>query len=99
MAEALRGLLSQIAEMKAMPDADIEYLGSLENQVLGFLRAPIEAQKAQMAMGNAAMSGGMGGGAAGLLGLAPRGMGGQMAAPNVGGMGDELRRLISQPQI
>lgn len=55
--EALRGLLGQIADMKAMPDADINFLTNFETMLLGYLRAPFEQQQQQVS----AMPGGPGG--------------------------------------
>lgn len=103
--EALRGLLGNIADMKVMPDADISYLTNLETMILGYLRAPFEAQQQAnqtsptVPPGVAAQAGGI----AALGGAAPV-MGGGMAgpAPRVPGIlnhapmppVDELRRLL-----
>lgn len=51
MVEGLRGFLSQIAELKAAPDADIAYLTNIETQVLKYLRAPFEKQQAEQQLG------------------------------------------------
>lgn len=40
--EALRGLLSTISEIKTFPDADIEWLLTLETQILQKIREPID---------------------------------------------------------
>jgi hypothetical protein len=81
--EALRGVLSTISEMKAMPDADIPYLTNLETMVLGYLRAPFEAQ--QQAQQMSAGQGAPGAPPMGMPGMPPgipgALLGGAMGAP------------------
>lgn len=97
-------MLADLAYMKTMPDADMDYLNAIEQSVLAKLRAPISealatAQKAGAilpenlrAQAMQAQGGGMG----------P--MGGNLASPPVGVRGlsnfpsvppvDELRRML-----
>lgn len=81
MNEGLRAFLSQIAELKSAPDADIAYLTNLETQVLKYLRAPFEKQQAEQQLGGQGgqappgpteqllLGNAAGGGGAGLAGL------------------------------
>lgn len=89
-AEALQGLLGQIADMKVMPDADMPYLTNLETMVLGYLRAPFEAQQASQQV-SAAGAQGMGASPLGQPGPpgmgAPAGLPPQLAAALGGGGG------------
>lgn len=96
--ETLQKLLSQIAEMKATPDADLPFLIGLETFVLKKLREPYERQQ-QAAFGGGqgqTIPGGNGMGVAPGPGGGARGMfgGGATALPPV----DELRRTLEAPQ-
>ncbi len=104
MVEGLRGFLSQIAELKAAPDADIAYLTNIETQVLKYLRAPFEKQQAEQQLGAGqqapgptesllfpqAGGGGGGGPGGGLAGLLA-GMG--------GGGGQRVPGVMQAPQM
>lgn len=106
-AEALRSVLGQIADMKVMPDADIPFLTNMETMLLGYLRAPFEAQQAGQSMSAPGAAAGIGAAqalppmqtpAAG--GLVPALAAGQrvpgvMNAPSMPPV-DELRRLLGK---
>ena len=106
MQEGLNGLLSQISEMKTMPDADLNFLIQLETTILQKIREPYDQMSGQMSAPTpggqpmppppGAMPGGMPGGAAGGFpmgqGGGARGMRTEPAAPNP----DELRRMLGQ---
>lgn len=85
-AEALRGVLGNIADMKTMPDADIGYLTNLETMILGYLRAPFEASQQANGMSPAGnpSNPAMGGMPGAMPGIAPPGMG--PSGPMMGGM-------------
>jgi hypothetical protein len=56
MAESLQKMLGDVADMKVLPDADLEFLIQLETVILQKLRAPIDDimgqnQQAQPQMG------------------------------------------------
>lgn len=102
MAEGLKKLLSAIAQLKILPDADLQFLTGLEGGIVDYIRAQA-ASTAGAATGTGPQSsisdvmppsGGMGGG--GMGGGMPGGMGGGgmmglAAQPNP----DELRRLMN----
>lgn len=95
-AEALKKMLSGITEMKTMPDADLPFLTNVETVILGYLRAPFEAQQqqvsAQPGMGAPAGVGpAMGGPPPGMAGGRVPGILNHAPQPPV----DELRRLLS----
>lgn len=89
--EALQGLLGDIARMKAMPDADLDFCVQLETAVLGKIREPTDmlaqaqAQKAGLPMPGGGASAGPPAGP-GLEGIPPE-MAAAMAGPG-GGMGE-----------
>ena len=101
MSEGLTQLLSAIAQLKAAPDADLQYLAQIESTILQKLREPL--QQAAQALAQAG-------------GVVPAGMASQMGAAAQGGVGqgpgmgqppqgqspsagmpnpDELRRLVA----
>jgi hypothetical protein len=96
MQESLKGLLADLAYMKTMPDADMDYLNAIEGSILTKLRAPISealatAQKAgailPQNLRQQAMQG-MGGGPpmgpmGGNLGSPPQGVRGMASFPSV----------------
>jgi hypothetical protein len=45
--EELLKMNRNIADMKALPDANLEFLASMETMVLGQLRAPVDAMEQQ----------------------------------------------------
>ena len=113
MSEQLRGMLGQIAEMKAAPDADIAYLTNLETQVLQFLRMPFEKQRLEAQLGGPAAGAAVPGAGATpaqppapgpaeqlLFGTPPprQRVPGVMNGPNMPAP-DELRRLMEQPAL
>lgn len=85
-------MLGHIADLKTMPDADIPYLTNLETMVLGYLRAPFEAQQQSSQMsappGGAPMGAPPGGPP--MANLVPGVHNGASMPP-----ADELRRLLS----
>lgn len=106
-AEALKGMLGQIADIKTYPDADIEWLLGIETQILTKLRQPVqEALQSAGALSDVAGSMSMGG-----QPQAPMAMAGAPGAQTAQGAGvpglrqspgmpnpDELRRLLTQGQ-
>ena len=54
MAEAFQRILADISQIKAMPDADLEFLIGIETQLLQKLRAPVEKMVGQLDAGNGA---------------------------------------------
>lgn len=48
MAEGLQALVGTIASMKALPDADMEFLTNLETMVLNKLKEPVRQMAGQM---------------------------------------------------
>lgn len=99
--EGLRKLLGSITDIKLAQDADLPFLIQLETQVLGRLKQGVD----QALDPNAGMQGqgGMGGGAAGLMGspAPPPGMGSPAGTPGLmqgpSPMNpDELRRMLSR---
>ncbi len=51
MAEALQRMLADISQIKAMPDADLEFLIGVETTILQKLRAPVEKMVGQLDQG------------------------------------------------
>lgn len=111
--EALKGMLSQIAEVKTYPDADIEWLLGLETQILTKLRQPVqEALQSAGAMSDVAgqMAPSMDPSMGGAPSPPPMPMAGTpgptASGPGVPGLRqgpgmpnpDELRRLLTQGQ-
>ena len=96
MQEGLMQLLSAISQLKAAPDADLQYLAGVESQILEKLRAPMKEAAAKLAQAGGVVPPGAGGPPAGAPGPAPGGPPG-MGGPPVGqgGGGDELRRLVA----
>lgn len=93
MAEFCNKMMKVIADAKQMPDADMEFLGAVEGDILAYLKPPVpadmqpQAQSPGMgpvgdAMG-AVMGGGGGGGGAPMVGA---------GAPNP----DEFRRMLQR---
>lgn len=75
MQEGLMALLSDLAQMKAAPDADLDMLSTMESQILQAIKAPQQQAMMQLAAAGGVVPG-MGGGP-------PPGMGG---GPPGGGM-------------
>lgn len=102
MQEGLNGLLSQISEMKTMPDADLNFLIQLETTILQKIREPYDQMSGQMSAptpGGQPMPPMPGGGGAPMPGGFTVGQGGgargmrtEPNAPNP----DELRRMLGQ---
>lgn len=94
MSEGLRKMLSEITNLKTMPDSDLPFLINLETQILDYLRTPTAATQG----GQPLPGGPMGGGPMGMMPQAPPG------TPAGGGIGmgagmpnpDELRRVLQQ---
>lgn len=110
MSEVLQQILGELSQAKLAPDADIEFLLTIETQILQKLRQPV-----QDAMQSSGLSGqpgqppqqDPGAGMGGMPGGMPGGMqGAPPAAPGVAGLRtspgapnpDELRRLLTQGQ-
>lgn len=99
MAEELNKLIKQIAVMKTLPDADIDWINqNLEGPVLMKIREPLDQQ---FAAGNsqvppppigAESGGGMGGGMDGGMGFPP--VPGIRTGTDMSGGVDELRRIL-----
>lgn len=109
MMEALRGIMQDLAYIQTLPDADLDFITNLQQQVLDRVRAPIQAamqgstpQAAPSEIGALGGGGGMGGGMAAQLGMPEMPMTTQPATQVPAGMRnggsmppvDELRRLL-----
>jgi len=82
MAEFCNKMMKVIADAKQMPDADMEFLGAVEGDILAYLKPPVPEDMApEMGPVGDAMGSVMGGGA-------PVGAG----APNP----DEFRRMLQR---
>lgn len=96
MIEALDKMLKDIAGMKTLADADMPFLISMENMVLGRMKQPVDQLAAQGVVNappsppqpQPGMGGGMGMPAGSMQG------GGLMAGPGMPSP-DELQRLLS----
>jgi len=91
MQEGLMQLLSALSQLKAAPDADLDYLSGIESNILEKLRAPMREAAAKLAQAGGVVPPG--------AGPAPGGAPGAGAAPPsasaAGPGGDELRRLVA----
>lgn len=110
MIEGLKSLLTDLAKLKVLPDADLSFIGDVENMIVQYVRNAGQ-QTVDGAVGQQAQGGGMG--QPGGIGDATMGMGfgqappAQQIAPGGGaGMsglapqapnGDELRRILQGP--
>lgn len=83
-AEALTKLLRNLADMKVLPDADLEFILNLEMQVVQKLREPIDTMQAQ---GSTQVPGAPG---MGMPMGPPPGMGGGLPPELMGGMPPEM---------
>lgn len=99
MTEGLTTVLSDIAKLQAAPDADLDFLTSLQQAIVGKIRS-MQPGGQQPGQPGQPSPGGMGGPAGmvqggAMQGLSPTG-GGQL--PDMGGAGgpnmDELRRAL-----
>ncbi len=91
-------LLSAIAQLKAAPDADLQYLSTVESQILEKLRAPMREAAAKLAQAGGVVPPGAGappGGPPGPPPGGPPGVGAPRPPVGQGGGGDELRRLVA----
>ena len=95
MQEGLHQLLSSLAQLKAAPDANLEFLSSIEASILQKLREPMQQAAQAMAQAGGVLPPGMGqqlGAAAGAgMGQSPQGQSPSAGMPNP----DELRRLVA----
>lgn len=70
MMEALRGIMQDLAYIQTLPDADLDFITNLQQQVLERVRAPIQAAmqggQPQQAPSEIGGLGGLGGGMGGL---------------------------------
>lgn len=110
--EALMKMLRSLADMKVLPDADLEWVLGIEMQVVQKLREPIDVMEMQGTTGVPGMpplSGPMGPMMDQGMGMPPMPMGPPPGGPMMGGGGvpgirneapmpnpDELRRLLTQ---
>lgn len=92
MQEGLAKMVSEISQLKITPDADLEFLITLETQILQYIKT--KANGALQPQGMGAMGGGgmMG---APLPSFAGQGAGGVMQSPGMPNP-DELRRMTTQ---
>lgn len=91
MQEGLMKLLSEIADLKTLPDADLQFLIGLETTVLAKVREPIERMNQAM-MQSAGQQPGMAPGGPGAMPGSPAvpGIRQEPAMPNP----DEMRRML-----
>lgn len=85
MAEALRGIMQDLAYVQTLPDADLDFISGIQQTILGKLRAPMDAYlqsqgPGQTAPPQAAGPAGLGGGMGGAPAPDPTGSGGGMGA-------------------
>lgn len=102
MPEFLTGLLQDVAYAMSLPDADLDYLATLQKALVAKVRQPMDQYLASQGAGP--MAGGMGGGMMGQMMGQQMGPTGQPGPPGVrmGGSPinpDELRRTIAQAQV
>jgi hypothetical protein len=103
MAEGMRALLSSISDMKILPDADLQFILGIEQQIVAKLREPIDRMQQQGitqagppqgpppgSMAGAMTQGGMPGQSAGAGGGGVPGVMQARQQPNP----DELRRVL-----
>jgi hypothetical protein len=105
MTEGLRALLSNLSDMKVLPDADLQFLLTIEQQIVAKLREPYDRQL-QGGGGPSGPPPGMGGGPGSMAGaMTQQGMPGQSAGPSqIPGVmqarqqpsPDELARVLGQ---
>jgi hypothetical protein len=95
-------LLSALSQLKAAPDADLQYLAQVESQILEKLRAPMREAAAKLAQAGGVVPPGAGpppggppGGPPGPPPGGPPGAGSPRPPVGQGGGGDELRRLVA----
>lgn len=103
MQEGLQKILSDIQQLKLLPDVDLPWVIDLETQVISYLRNPVDqmSQQGQLPQDGAPTAGGMppqvqqppGGQFAGMPPVG-RGVMQDPAGPNP----DELRRLLTAGQ-
>ncbi len=92
--------MGDLAQMKLLPDADMELVGAMEEAIMGWYHQPIDNAMAQGTTSVQSspsdippeMMGGVG--ASQIAGSGTRGMAGGAGAPNA----DELRRVMAGPQ-
>jgi len=60
MQEGLHQLLSSLAQLKAAPDANLEFLASIESAILSKLREPMQQAAQAMAQAGGVLPPGMG---------------------------------------
>ncbi len=95
MAEGCQKILSEITKMKVMPDADMNFLASLEGNVISYLKAPTPDATDQM--GNSVAQSPLAGAMGQVMGGAPMGGGGPAAQPMMQaplGSPDEALRML-----
>lgn len=101
MAEGMRALLSSISDMKILPDADLQFILGIEQQIVAKLREPIDRMQQQGITQAGPPQGPPPGSMAG--GMTQQGMPGQSAGPaGVPGVmqarpqpnPDEMRRML-----
>lgn len=106
MTEGLRALLSNLSDMKVLPDADLSFLLNIEQQIVAKLREPYDRQLQGGGGGPSGPPPGMGGGPGSMAGaMTQQGMPGQSAGPSqIPGVmqarqqpsPDELARVLGQ---
>lgn len=108
MAEGLKKIMSAIAQLMVLPDADVQYLMSLQGNITDYIRQSSAAMAGQAtgtgpasAINDVAPGGPVppmgagGGGMPGMGGPPGGGMGGGMQGLAAAPNPDELRRLLS----
>ena len=98
MQEGLHQLLSSLAQLKAAPDANLEFLSAIESSILDKLREPMQQAAQALAQAGGVLPPGMGqqlgaaaGAGVGAPPMAPSGPAPSAGMPNP----DELRRLVA----
>lgn len=106
MSEGLSAMLQDIGGMKALPDADLNFLTEMETMILGKLRAPVDAMAGNSGPGSPGPAGidmsagpvpGMGPGST--PPMPPMPPMGPMGGPPMGSPGGPPRGLPPSPQM
>ena len=96
MVEGLHQLLSSLAQLKAAPDANLEFLSAIESSILAKLREPMQQAAEALAQAGGAVPPGMAQQLGGAAGAGPGPGQGPPATPSAGMPNpDELRRLVA----
>lgn len=86
MVEWIQKMMKSVAEAKLLPDADMAFLVTLENTLIGEAKKPVNDLRAQGVLPPAGP------------GAPTQGGGAVMGSPNMGGAADEMQRMLAPAQ-